>query len=584
MNPQELAYISRYGFSAMFFLIALFLLRSALSEFRGRIRLNLKPVKGFFLISETPDQGGQVLSYPLYHTTTIGKAASNDIRMKKEGVLRRHAVIYLFEQHWFIRSQNSKIPVEVNGYPVTEAVPLENQDEISLGGRKLIFVSERLASYSEGLNYVETDDLEEPGTDKGAGFPLFLINILFAGMAALIFYLMKDNFPGRAVSFIIAEGSFILLSLVIFFVFPLISRYSDRFIWVSASFLAQLGLIVQTRLLYVGWSAENISEEIRKSLDRDFFTMLIALGAGLFLCLLIMILSAKTNILEALGKISMVFVPLALLTLFFFGRGGESTGASLWIYIGPFSLQLTEFIKLAYLIVLAEFFKNRPQVKTQIFFAFWAGLVFFLIMLLPDLGTAMILLPTTLVVFFVMTSEYLKTGAILAGGTAVGALAYMTLPYIQRRISGWTSLWTEVNDQNRQIVFGLQAVARGGIIGRGLGNGAPESIYQYRDDMVFDALCEELGLICGAAVLIIFIVIWLRGTRSAMQVRDGFTSSLVLGIITALFMEAAVVIAGNTGILPLTGVTLPFIAAGGSSVIAKFMLIGMLSGLASRRD
>lgn len=102
------------------------------------------------------------------------------------------------------------------------------------------------------------------------------------------------------------------------------------------------------------------------------------------------------------------------------GRGADEWGATLWITLpGGFSLQLTEFAKITYLIVLANFFKIRPPLKTQLLFAGWAGFNFILIMLLPDFGSMMILLPVTLIVFAVMTSEYLKTAGILLGGTAI---------------------------------------------------------------------------------------------------------------------------------------------------------------------
>ena len=196
----------------------------------------------------------------------------------------------------------------------------------------------------------------------------------------------------------------------------------------------------------------------------------------------------------------------------------------------------------------------------------------------------MILVPVTLIVFVVMTSEYLTTLLILVGGTGVAAAAYLVMPYVRRRITGWATLWEEVNDSNRQIVYGLQAVGRGGLFGRGLGNGSPDGIYAAESDMIFSVICEEFGLIIGLAIVALFIVIWLRGVNYLMIVRDGFTSSLILGLVSMFFVEAAIVIGGTTGLIPLTGATLPFIAKGGSSLLAKLIMFGMLLGLAARRE
>ena len=103
-------------------------------------------------------------------------------------------------------------------------------------------------------------------------------------------------------------------------------------------------------------------------------------------------------------------------------------------------------------------------------------------------------------------------------------------------------------------------------------------------DMVYAILCEDLGLITGLAVVAVFIVLWLRAARVTVIAQDGFTSSLALAIGTMFFVEAVVVIAGVTGLIPLTGVTLPLIAEGGSSVLSKLMLLAVLIGLSARRD
>ena len=196
----------------------------------------------------------------------------------------------------------------------------------------------------------------------------------------------------------------------------------------------------------------------------------------------------------------------------------------------------------------------------------------------------MIIMVTTVIVYVVMTSEYWITLGILLSGSAVAGLAIAIFPHVQRRLSGWTTLWTEVTEQNSQIVYGLQAIARGSLFGRGIGNGAPEGIPLASSDMVFAVICEELGMLAALAIVACFMLIWLRGAKAAVVVPDGFTSSLILGLVTALFLEAGFVICGVTGLLPLTGATLPFIAAGGSSLLAKCLLMALFFGLASRRE
>ncbi len=585
VTPQEIAYLARYGFAFLIFLMGLLLLKSSLVDFRGRMQANLRPVKGFFLMALGSETDKQVKSYPLFHTTTIGNAKSNDINIKQKGIAYRHAVIYLFDSHWYIRPSNMSSPVMLNGFLIKEPIPLENQDEIVIGERKFVFISERLATFSEGLSYIEdADDMAEPPHQLKTRFAWLLTNLYMIAGTLLTYFLIRGPLLSKRKEVLLVFGGFFLMMNLYYLLIPLILKYVDRVIVLAATQLAFIGLLIQTRFLYISWLEAELTPEMMSRISAQFFGNAFALALGMIVLPIMIFLCAKTNFMEYLTIICGIAVPAMLVALLIFGKGSQSHGASLWIYIGNQSIQLTEFVKIAYLIVLAAFFKNRPPTKVQIAFAAWAAVVFFLIMMLPDLGTAMVLLPTTLVVFFVMTSEYIKTLGILIGGTAMGALAYSLFPYVQRRIAGWASLWSEVNDQNRQIVYGLQAVARGGAVGRGLGNGSPESIAQYMDDMVFDAVCEELGLITGVIILVLFIVIWLRSTRITMQVRDGFTSSLILGLGTAFFFEAAVVIAGNTGIIPLTGATLPFIAAGGSSLLAKFIMLGILLGMGARRE
>ena len=207
-----------------------------------------------------------------------------------------------------------------------------------------------------------------------------------------------------------------------------------------------------------------------------------------------------------------------------------------------------------------------------------------LMLWMPDLGSMMLLLPVTLLVFNVMTSEYIKTAIILSGGIGIFALAYRILPYVRSRIHGWLTLWTEVNAQNDQIIRGLQAMAQGGLFGLGLGRAEPRAIPLASSDMIFSFLCEELGLLSGIALVMAFVVIWLRAAYAVTRIRDGFSCGLILAVSSAFFVEAAVVIGGCSGLIPLTGATLPFISRGGSSMMAKWILAGILLGLGNRRE
>ncbi len=591
---ENLAYMLRYVFALLVVLTAVLLLNAAVSEFRGGIKRNLRPTFGYFLITMTPANSPRhpVKSLPLFHTTMVGSGRNCDIRLKSGAISRRHGLIYVYDGDWFIRPHKRNNFISIEGIPITEPTPLRNHDRITFGDTSLIFVDEKAETEAAGLPYTITTDsgLEElervPG---GSPTAFWLVNFFGLSFSALFVGLLKNELAYVRAPIALILSVFWFIFNLYYLVLPKLLIYVDKVILLAVTQLCYLGVVIQLRLALLTPSVLNRAIEVNDgdivaAAMRLISPQMISLAVGLIVLPIVTLIVAKTRFLEVMVPVCVVLTPLLLVVTLIFGRGDTVHGASLWINVGGMSLQLTEFAKITYLVVLAQFFKNRPQLRTQLAFAVWAGMVFLLIMLLPDLGSIMILLPVTLAVFLVMTSEFLTTFTILGGTSALAVFAYTTFPHVRRRLAGWTTLWEEVNDSNRQIVYGLQAMARGGLLGRGLGNGSPEGIPVVASDMVFTIVCEEMGLLIGLSIVLFFIVIWLRGARTMPLVKDGFSSSMILAVCSLFFVEAAIVIAGCTGLIPLTGVTLPFISQGGSSLLAKMILISILLGLMSRRN
>ena len=582
MDIIQFSYLLRYLFSALILFFGWHILAYAISELRWNFRNSVAPSKGFFLMSvPTEDQTQQVESVlPLFHTTYIGSSRACDIHIRSRLVFKRHAVIYFFDGFWQIRSVSSKIPVYINHVMILHPIPLENMDKIGIGDYSFTFVDERQSASDAELAF--EDYLPQCKYPKEKARPKLVASYLalnaFAILSALLLILfVPQEFSELKALLCVAAVVGIILGNIYYILLPFLLKDVDKALFLLLCFLSVIGITIQTRLSLM--PAEHLLH-----FTDDMKSQILSFLFGFLLLPVIAFLTAKTNIPENSGKICAVLTPLLLIMTLVLGNGADSHGATLWISVGGMSIQLTEFAKITYLIVLADFFKNRATKKHQLIFAGWAAFVFLLIMLLPDLGSAMILLPTTLIVYVVMTSEYITTLLILLSGSALGAAAFALFPHVQRRIIGWTTLWTEVNDNNRQIVYGLQAIARGGLLGKGLGNGSPGGIPLASSDMVFAILCEEFGMLVGLAVVLFFILVWLRSAKIVVRSHDGFSSSLALGIGTLLFVEAVIVISGVTGLFPLTGATLPLIAKGGSSVLAILILFSLLLGLSARRD
>jgi len=585
MNVFELSYLVRYLLVILIVIFVWSMLSRSIAELRWNMKNSVLPSKGFFLMASDPTTStSDSMSLPLFHTTCIGTSPSCDIRMKSPLIGRRHAIIYFFDSSWFVRQVSPKNPIYVNGVEILHPIPLENNDIIGIGDTNLQFVNEREEAANANLSYsYHESTLQYPKAKSKRALMAAWVSVnLFSllGAAILIAYIPTDQ--RNAVLIIsISFAAFMVITNLYYFLLPVLLKNLDRILLLVLTQLSVLGMLFQVRLEIIG---NTDSDKSVLELIGNLRSQGISLSAAFLLLPFIIYLVSRTHLIERIGTFCAIITPLLLIATLIFGKGSDTNGANLWISIGGMSIQLTEFAKITYLIFLASFFKTGTSKRNQIVFAVWAAFVFLLIMMLPDLGSAMILLPTTLIVYVVMTSEFITTFFIFLAGTAVGALAFAIFPHVQRRILGWTTLWTQVNDNNRQIVYGLQAIGRGGLFGRGLGNGSPGGIPLANSDMIFSIVCEELGLITGLCIVILFIIVWLRAAKITVISHDGFSSSLAFGIGTLAFIEAAIVISGVTGLLPLTGATLPLIARGGSSVITIVILFAILLGLSARRE
>ncbi|HHU06878.1 MAG TPA: FtsW/RodA/SpoVE family cell cycle protein [Clostridiaceae bacterium] len=577
-----LSYYFRYLIGPLLFLIALLLLVRMWRILRLQMKISARPATYFFLLRESlKDESFSPVR--LFHTNLIGSSGSADMRIRDKGVRRRHAQLYLYDGSWFLEPVTTQTLVWVNGKQIEERTEIVNNDVIGLGTTKLTLVDDR--KYLHEDNDSSSIEYLTSSTGGQAFSTLILLHAFYAICMGLLLYTLPEEFIPHRGMILIYSVIVIIFSDLVFALFKITLKQFNVDIFLAVMALYLTGFIIQSRFSF--WdlraSSENLESAIQARVSgwqQICFIILVGLAMALILSLIV----ANTRLLEKLGTVAMIGTTLLLLITLIFGRGQATHGAGLWIYIGSRSIQLTEFAKVGWLIVLASFFKTRPPLKVQIRFAVWAGVNFVLLLLLPDLGSAMILLPVTLIVFTIMTSEYLLTGLVLAVGAGASLIAYQSMPYVQRRIFGWISLWEEVNPQNSQIVYALQAVSRGGAIGQGLTRGSPRAIPLASEDMVFSIVCEEMGLIAGFAIIILFFVIWLAGITSVVKGRDGFSASLTLALTTAFFMEAIIAIGGTTGLIPLTGITLPFIAHGGSSLLAKFLMLGLLLGVSARRE
>jgi cell division protein FtsW (lipid II flippase) len=283
--------------------------------------------------------------------------------------------------------------------------------------------------------------------------------------------------------------------------------------------------------------------------------------------------------------------------------GYEVNGARLWISLGPASVQPGEFLKIVLVVFLAGYLAETRTLLTsarlRIGFLAIPPLPYFLPMLvlfaavmlmvvrLNDLGTALLFFGTFLTMLFVATGRrsYVLIGLILF--VAGAYVAYRLFGHVQDRVDIWLDPFADPLGRGFQPVRAIYALGRGGIFGEGLGQGLMTlggnlTIPYVHTDFIFTAIAEELGLLGAFAVLGFAAVLVFRGLRVAALARDDFGGLLAVGLSASLALQTLIIIGGNTKLIPLTGITLPFVSYGGSSVLASFIMMGLLLAISHR--
>lgn len=262
--------------------------------------------------------------------------------------------------------------------------------------------------------------------------------------------------------------------------------------------------------------------------------------------------------------------------LFGIAKGGSTN----WLSFGIGSLDITfqpsEIAKFLFIFYLASVFRKRVEWKQFLTTAVLSAGLVFLLVLQKDLGSALIFFMTYMVMLYIATSNEFLFFLGMGAASAAAAVAYKLFSHVRVRVAAWQNPWADIDTGGYQIVSSLFAITTWGLFGSGLTKGMPKSIPVVESDMIFAAICEEFGVIFGMGVISIFIMILYRGVRIALDCNRRYYSILAAGVTTMISFQTFVILGGVIKLIPLTGVTLPFVSYGGSSVLVSLMMIGLL--------
>ena len=492
---------------------------------------------------------------PLTHWENIlGRSKSADVLLNYPSISRQHAALCRGDDgSWTLYDLGSKGGTAVNGRTVADRASVKLGDTITLGGVPLVFLPQTVG---------EREELEKKRQAErpAAMWPSFLWLTVFQILTAL----QLTVAAGEEASPLI-PGCFLILTV---------------FMWLYAAIL-RLGRCVGFELETIAFYLSTLSlavtaSSVPGSLPKQLLAMI--LGVGLFLTLGLFLRDLervkKLRWLMAAGAIGLLGITLVL--------GKAKFGATNWITLGGLSFQPSEIAKICYIFAGSATLERLFRRRNLTLFIVLTGVCIGLLGLMSDFGTAAIFFVTFLVIAYLRSGDA-ATLALICGGAVFGAgIIVKFKPYILSRFAAWGHAWEAASGSGYQQTRTMSAAASGGLFGMGAGNGWLENIPAGDTDLVFGMLSEEWGLVIALlAVACILTLAWFA-VRASRAGRSSFYTIAACAAGSLLVFQTCLNVFGSVDILPLTGVTFPFVSNGGSAMLSAWVLLAYLKAMDTR--
>ncbi len=315
----------------------------------------------------------------------------------------------------------------------------------------------------------------------------------------------------------------------------------------------------------------------RLSFDRavkQYIIALISLILSLFIPYLLSVVRFLKRLTWVYGMLGIALLSIVLIL-------GEVThGSKLSFTVaGSITFQPSEFVKILFIFFLAGALWENNSFPRVALTAAVAGVHVIVLVLSKDLGSALIFFAGYVFIVFAATGNFLYLFAGAAGGSAAGYVSYRLFSHVRKRVMVWRAPWDYIDNEGWAVTQSLFAIGSGSWFGMGLLNGNPKSIPYVDQDFIFSSVCEELGVIFGICLLLITLSCFLISCRIAALIRDRFYRLIVFGIGTMYLFQIFLTVGGGMNLIPLTGVTLPFLSYGGSSCMTTMLMFFLVQGI-----
>ena len=382
-------------------------------------------------------------------------------------------------------------------------------------------------------------------------FLMFLIHFI----CYAIIYLMTDD-----IKMLYFYGAQFVLFLVTLIIFGTVYKSASRLIVNNMCYLLMVGFVILTRLDF----------------DMAVRQFIIAVAA-ICISLIIPAFMLKVRMMDQWGPYLGAAGFVLIASVFVFGK--SMYGATNWISIGGFSLQPSELAKVVFVFFVAAMLARDTSFKQIVITTAVSAAYVLVLVIEKDLGAAVIFFVTYLVMLFVATKQFRYSFLGLLAGSGAAVLAYHLFSHVRTRVIAWKDPWGNYNDAGYQIAQSLFAIGTGGWFGLGLFQGKPETIPVVVSDFVFSAISEELGAIFAIALILVYLSCFMMFINISLQLVKPFYKLVAMGLSTAYGIQLFLCIGGVIKFIPHTGVTMPLISYGGSSILSTIIIFAVIQGL-----
>ncbi len=396
-------------------------------------------------------------------------------------------------------------------------------------------------------------------------FPRNLLVLLELMALALLFIYDKENLDkftfisGIVLVFIIYISNFILLRI----------STGDNYIFLIVTMLISIGVIMIYRIDPVLGMKQVVW---------------IGMGITIFFMTYFILKKIKgwENWIKLYGIIS---IGLFLLTLLL---GTRTKGAINWISIGGFRFQPTEIIKILMIFLISSYYTNYEKYKQNKYGSYYlVGIIYVFIIFLflqRDLGTVLIFYSIFLALQFIYEEDRKLILYNVLFFVLSGVAGFFMFDHVRIRFETWINPWKYIDNKGYQITQSLFAIATGGFFCTGIGLGHPDFIPEVHTDFIFSAICEEMGIFTGIGIIMLFLILVYRGFKISIKQEDKFFRIVALGISILFGIQSFIIFGGVLKMIPLTGITIPFVSYGGSSMLSSFIALGILQVASEELD